>query len=978
MKFLKLLLVLSLLLYITSKDCFAATRDGLIAEYNFTSLSATDSSGNGNHGIIHNTQPIADRNNNPSSAMFMNGQDAWVEIPTSTLYNNLTNITLSLWIRPQKGPNSENRAGSLLGKQPSGWYSQNHSSSTSNHGGLFDFDLCYDNNALKLYFCSQFSGGGSEGHIANMPSLAYDQWQHIAIVANQTENRVRFYVNGTLVDDIIYSVYINYGRILSQVNTEPLRIGKRKDADFNQNLYFIGGMDDIKIYNRGLSANEIEELADLRRYSVTLDKNDGSGTLTVVSATYNEPMPEAPLPIRTGWAFNGYYDQPEGGIQYYTATMVSARTWLSTNNLTLYAQWLSCGIVRFKTPLLSVSESSGFVSVPIERVNGSHGNASVTVIIEEGSATEDVDYQLLSSTYTWTNGNVSTKNFVIPINSDDASEGNETFTVHFINVTGVRVNPDDFASITIVDDDISVPPTIRIETGLESELLAFGNVATNSFLAKTIQVWNDGTAPLSITNITVSEGFAVTQHLFTVTAGTMTPLTISFEPTRLGNYTGGIELGTPTIEATGTGVDPFLSFAHRTISGKTAIIAVHVPNESTVLAVEDKLSSGVFPLSISDGGTWDSSSQKVKWFFDKQNDVRDRALQYTVGSLGSVVTGSVSLGDSESHLITGDKDFISDETPGRLHPADVNGDWQVNQSEIATSITRWKNGQEDLKTAIAIRGISLYLQGESYVYDATVSAEAKRWIPAGGGQALKLAAPLYTADFSLPQESVVRTVESNRVVIVITPPAGTVAYGMEESVATGVTVNNISHEGNWDSINRKIKWGFFDGTVRELSYRVSGPEGTQVSLAGTASFDGSEDAVTGQSLAAVPLTYQTWAVAKGISGPAADFTARNPGRAEPNALLYAFGSNLATNEPALDIKWIDGMPVIETPAQDPATTPFIHVEILGSYDLRNAIWPISLQPLESSTGTSPNRRRWKTPDNTSTNQLFFKVRVSNK
>jgi len=983
MKFFKFILAFSFLVFSFSGECLAFTRTGLIAEYNLSDQSASDSSGNGNHGIIHNVQFIGDRNNVANSAMFMNGQDAWIEIPTSALYNNLTSVTLSLWIRPKKGPNGENRAGSLLGKQPSGYCSQYHTPSTSNHGGLFDFDLCYDNNALKLYFCSQFTSGcGSEGHIANMPSLEYDQWQHIAITANQAQNRVKFYVNGVLVDDIVYSVYINDGRILSQVNTEPLRIGKRKDADFNQNLYFIGDMDDVKIYNRELSLSEVEELADFHRYSITLDPNDGSNATNIVFATYNAPMPQAPLPIRNGWAFTGYYDQPDGGLQYYTASMASARTWLSTNNITLYAQWLSCGIVRFKNPVVSISENGGVLSIPVERVNGSYGSASVTVIIEEGSATSDIDYEANPTTLTWATGSTATKNVYVSISADDLAEGNETFTAHFTNVTGASVNSNDFASVTILDDD-SVPPTIRMETGLESNLLAFGDVATNSFLAKTVQIWNDGSLPLSITNITVSEGFSVTQQVFTVSAGEMVPLTVFFEPMLLGDYTGTIELmcvsvlGTAIIGATGRGIDPFSSFAHRTISGKTAIITVHVPTEATVLAIEGQLSSDMVAFAISDGGNWDPYTHKVKWVFDKQNDVRDRALQYSVGSTGQVITGSVSFGDRGSQIITGDTVFSSDDDPGRLHPADVDGNWRVDQNECTTSIGRWKKGQEDLKTAIAIRGITLYRQGESYFYDSTVSAEAKRWIPAGETSPSKLSAPLFAETPSLPQECVVRTVESNKVTIAITPPTGTLAYGMEESVAAGVTVANVSHEGYWDSNTRKIKWGFFDGTARELTYSITGVEGTQVSLAGTASFDGSEDAATGQPFAAVPLTYQTWAVSKGLSG-SGDFTTLNPRRGEPNGLLYAFGSNLATNEPTIEIKWIDGMPVIETPIQDPATTPFVHVEILGSYDLRNLSWPINLQPLENSEGTPSNRRRWKAPDNTLTNQLFFKVRINNK
>ncbi len=321
-------------------ESFAYSREGLIAEYDFTDNSALDTSGNGNHGIIHNVQTTEDRVGNARSAMLFNGQDAWIEIPSSAHYNSLSNITVSLWICPQKGPNGETRPGTaLISKQPSGPRSRSHTPYNSGHGGLFDLDLCYQDNSLKLYFCSQFSGVGSEGHIANMTSLEYYQWQHIAITANRSENRVRFYVNGELVDDAIYSLYINIGRILSQINDEPIRIGKRKDADFDPSIYYLGVMDDIKIYDRALLASEIEALAVVGNYIVTLNSNDGSGRSSNVLVAYNQPMPEAPTPLRTGWSFTGYFDSPEGGVQYYMPTMASACSWLNASNMTLYAHW---------------------------------------------------------------------------------------------------------------------------------------------------------------------------------------------------------------------------------------------------------------------------------------------------------------------------------------------------------------------------------------------------------------------------------------------------------------------------------------------------------------------------------------------------------------------------------------------------------------------------------------------------------------
>ncbi len=75
------------------------------------------------------------------------------------------------------------------------------------------------------------------------------------------------------------------------------------------------------------------------KYTVTLDRQGGSGGSASVQATYNANMPSMTKPTRTGYTFQGYYDATSGGTQYYKADGSSARTWNKTSNATLYARW---------------------------------------------------------------------------------------------------------------------------------------------------------------------------------------------------------------------------------------------------------------------------------------------------------------------------------------------------------------------------------------------------------------------------------------------------------------------------------------------------------------------------------------------------------------------------------------------------------------------------------------------------------------
>lgn len=78
------------------------------------------------------------------------------------------------------------------------------------------------------------------------------------------------------------------------------------------------------------------------KYTVTFDKQGGSGGSANVTATYNETMPNsASMPSRANYQFLGYYDAAEGGKQYYKADGTPACKWDKAADATLYAHWMA-------------------------------------------------------------------------------------------------------------------------------------------------------------------------------------------------------------------------------------------------------------------------------------------------------------------------------------------------------------------------------------------------------------------------------------------------------------------------------------------------------------------------------------------------------------------------------------------------------------------------------------------------------------
>ena len=99
-------------------------------------------------------------------------------------------------------------------------------------------------------------------------------------------------------------------------------------------------------------------------YILKFNANNGSVSETSRSVTYGSAVGELPIPIRTGYTFNGWYTAISGGTKYESTTVVSF-----TTETTLYASWDI--IVNIPTiPVVPSSFSIGKeVSIGAEKFN---------------------------------------------------------------------------------------------------------------------------------------------------------------------------------------------------------------------------------------------------------------------------------------------------------------------------------------------------------------------------------------------------------------------------------------------------------------------------------------------------------------------------------------------------------------------------------------------------------------------------------
>lgn len=76
------------------------------------------------------------------------------------------------------------------------------------------------------------------------------------------------------------------------------------------------------------------------KYTITLNKNSGSGGTSSIQSYSGEYLSVSSLPTRTGYQFDGYWTTSSGGTQYIDEYGDGVRTWSGTSNTTLYAHWI--------------------------------------------------------------------------------------------------------------------------------------------------------------------------------------------------------------------------------------------------------------------------------------------------------------------------------------------------------------------------------------------------------------------------------------------------------------------------------------------------------------------------------------------------------------------------------------------------------------------------------------------------------------
>lgn len=222
--------------------------EGLVAYYPFNG-NANDVSGNNNHGVVHGAVLTKDRNNIENNAYYFDGNLSYIDIGNSPKIKRYQNdFTISGWIRLESFCPTYNTI-ILSNRNPS---TVEPSGCMVGVGGLKSLlakQIEFIKNATPTNdnFTYDYLGSGKD--------IQLNKWTHFAITYkynNETANSVTIYIDGELqasktmgatLDPLLCNTFIGCEPSLSPI-------------EYSLNGY----LDEIRIYDRVLTASEIKNL----------------------------------------------------------------------------------------------------------------------------------------------------------------------------------------------------------------------------------------------------------------------------------------------------------------------------------------------------------------------------------------------------------------------------------------------------------------------------------------------------------------------------------------------------------------------------------------------------------------------------------------------------------------------------------------------------------------------------------------------
>lgn len=188
--------------------------------------------------FTHNVLLCEDRYGHKNRAFDFNGNNSYISTGKKNVLNDAESITITCWVNPRRAKKWE----SWICKVGPKWVSEWRMGFGENKNYEWGFTMCNLISGRNMW---------ADYWITNA-ELPLNKWTHMAVSADQVKHVVTVYLNGKKV-----GVLDNLRRF--EKSESPVLIGYQSD----DNVYFDGKIDDVRIYNRVLSDDEVREVFDM-------------------------------------------------------------------------------------------------------------------------------------------------------------------------------------------------------------------------------------------------------------------------------------------------------------------------------------------------------------------------------------------------------------------------------------------------------------------------------------------------------------------------------------------------------------------------------------------------------------------------------------------------------------------------------------------------------------------------------------------
>lgn len=216
----------------------------------------------------------------------------------------------------------------------------------------------------------------------------------------------------------------------------------------------------------------------------------------------------------------------------------------------------SAPVIEFTSGSYLAQENQGSVTLTVSRSNNSSGAVTVNYTTGNGQAVAGTNYTTTTGTLSWADGDVSTKQIVVPLQDDATSDNAKDFQVFLSSATGgATLGGNDNALVTSFDVGTGgggQPATYVTRTGNFVPNLSRDNatgLVTGTPTALTYQIANTGSASLTLANVVLGTpvncaASITTAPSSTVAAGGNTSLTVTITPTSAGTWSCPVSFDT--------------------------------------------------------------------------------------------------------------------------------------------------------------------------------------------------------------------------------------------------------------------------------------------------------------------------------------------------------------------------------------------------------------------------------------------------